>query len=253
MISSTMTPKQMASAMNRLKRALDDPPQPPAKRRRVRRRKQSNGGSITTNARRSAQAIETRGYVLNKTNPSDIITLRNHEIANFDVLPTGASPYTRIFTNYIYPGNTASAAAVSLNYSKYRYRKLIIHYTPNVGTLQDGLIAMGFFTDPEDGNKWLTGGVSATTLARLSASRRFTYGPLYAPLSIEVDPSDFVYDWYVLDPDSPTDASEARLSRIGSLGLWVQGNASLGTASPGTISLEYVIECKDMVAVAAQT
>lgn len=249
MISSNMTPAQMSNALARFKRALEDPVAPQPKRQRTRRSRRKGAGTLvstvggSTSVRTQSNAIVPRAITTTSNNGS-IVRISNTEVWSSS-WPIATGETWGAIGSYINPVlRLAWAGSIAINFSKYRFTKLKFHYRPVVGTTTAGYYAMAFATDPEDATAADTLTV-ANILPRLSNSRRFVQVPVWQEATMEVKPTDYSQDWYIVEASSISDQSTARLCTAGA--FFQTAQSPEGDVPTGILYAEYTLELMDPI------
>jgi hypothetical protein len=188
--------------------------------------------------------VVTRGFTA-RLSGSSIVRIKNMELFQSSSIQGAAtSPYTVVSSTVISPRYFTWLNIIAANYSRYKFHSIRFIYRPIVGTTTNGQFAMGWFTDPADGNYWSG---TTQTLAALSQCRKYSQVPLYESCELKVDKSDFNSDWYYKSNTDSTTSADSRLVNCGSLGWWVTSNATQGTAPVGNLYVEYDCELADPV------
>jgi len=211
-------------------------------------RKMSMGGTITPSQMYTTNTLLANRAVVTNRKTNDTITVTNQEV--FKVLVGGATdPWQAKSVTYLTPPQLFWGKNIAQNYAMYRFKRVCLEYKPVVGTAQNGYVALGFFTDPEDGVTFNSG---SSTISQLAQCRRFVQGPIWSPMQIDLDSTDFNNDWYFYQ-NSPSNAADSRLANAGSLGTVTVTNSSLTTGTAGIVYVTYELELKDPVSVTVQT
>lgn len=244
-----MTTKQL---MRGIKRAMEqdsrksDSGPAPAKRQKVSSQalvlRQPGQGMIE-------RPVVPRGFTANM-NSRGVIRLRNTELfQSTSVKGAATSPFAIAASTTISPRFFTWLNSVAENYSRYRFHSIKFIYRPIVGTTTNGQFAMGWFTDPVDGNFW-SASVS-NKLEALSQCRKFTQVPLYSSAELRLDKSDFNSDWYYKANVDHVSAADSRLINCGTIGYYVVSNPTQADAQVGNLYVEYDCELADPVSFAA--
>jgi len=188
--------------------------------------------------------VVTRGYAAQLTSGTTI-RIRNTELwQSTSVQGAAEAPYAVTYSSTISPRYFTWLSTIAANYSKYRFVSIRFIYRPIVGTTTNGQFAMGWFTDPADGNYWSG---TTQTLKALSQCRKYVQVPLYESAELKIDKTDFSLDWYYKSNTDSTTSADSRLVNCGTLGFYVGSNSTQGAAPVGNIYVEYDCELSDPV------
>jgi len=191
------------------------------------------------------------------TTYQDGVRIRNTEqFLGQGLTITNGSTKGLLTVNPAGPAEFPWLSRLAQNYSKYRFRKLVISYVPYVGTTTNGFVGIGSFYDSEDAIKFNVD----PGIPPLSSQPEYTIGPLYAGnairshdadvsssnwLGIEFDcrkMSDNFSKWFYMDPFSSVTlgtGNEARLNQTVACYVGLQWNLS-GAAAPTLVGSLYV-------------
>jgi len=210
---------------------------------------------VRTDARMSRGVVAAQTAVTNISRSGNI-RVRNQELyfGNSNLIGNATAP------NQVRLGAVVSPSAIGTwitnvagNYSKYRIHSITYEYIPIVGTTASGTFAMGFFTDPSDGNNYNSSTVGSA-LARLSACTKFSCGPLYTAQKITIKAEDMNFGSQFLPYDSSlgilTPEELARTTCKGAVGFYIQYDQA---TNPGNVFVTYDIEVMDPVSAILQS